>query len=376
MRRPEQTPDPEVIATLEAIDTTLAGEPVDPAFAEVAELALLVAAERQVPDAEFLEALDSRVQRRYASSTSAAVVSSRRRRRPTHRWWWTLVPAVGVPIAAVVALVVLASGGATSGDIAATASRPAVVTRSGPRRTSVPANRTPSAHIPPVPRSAAPAPRRGALQTSRPGANSAPQSLPGLRLPSNGRQQVQSSQLTLGTPAKRIDTVAQEVFNVVGAQSGFVDSSTVNQASTGGYARFSLTVPSVSLPQTMSELSDLSYATVLQRTDTVEDVTSQYRNAVRHHDKAEVRALQRKVSYSQIAVNIQPDAPGLQARAPHHGFSIGGAAHTALRVLTVVGGIALIALAVLVPLAIVAAVAWWVVAALRHRGRERALDLA
>ena len=44
MRPSEEMPlDPEVLAELEAIDATLAGEPVDPIHAELAELALLLA---------------------------------------------------------------------------------------------------------------------------------------------------------------------------------------------------------------------------------------------------------------------------------------------------------------------------------------------
>ncbi|HZU40860.1 MAG TPA: hypothetical protein VE992_07395, partial [Solirubrobacteraceae bacterium] len=67
MRRLDETPiDPEIEATLDAIDATLAGEPVDPRFAEVAELALLLAAERPRPRAQFADALDARVQRRFA----------------------------------------------------------------------------------------------------------------------------------------------------------------------------------------------------------------------------------------------------------------------------------------------------------------------
>jgi hypothetical protein len=42
----------------------------------------------------------------------------------------------------------------------------------------------------------------------------------------------------------------------------------------------------------------------------------------------------------------------------------------------VIGAIALIALAVLVPIAVVAAIAWWLAAALKRRRRERALDVA
>jgi hypothetical protein len=51
----------EILDELEAVDATLAGEPVDPAYADVAELALLLASERPVPRPEFARDLDARV---------------------------------------------------------------------------------------------------------------------------------------------------------------------------------------------------------------------------------------------------------------------------------------------------------------------------
>jgi hypothetical protein len=45
-------------------------------------------------------------------------------------------------------------------------------------------------------------------------------------------------------------------------------------------------------------------------------------------------------------------------------------------VLTVGAGVALIVLAVLVPVGLVAALAWWIGALVRRRRREQALDMA
>ena len=54
MRRLDDYPiDPEMAAQLDAIDATLAGDPVDPEHAELAELALLLAAARPEIDPEF-----------------------------------------------------------------------------------------------------------------------------------------------------------------------------------------------------------------------------------------------------------------------------------------------------------------------------------
>src|SRR5579875_3637051 len=72
--------EPEVLAALEAIDATLEGEPVDPEHAELAELALILRAERPVPDDAFLARLDRRVGERFAERDRLA--------RPwSWRWW-------------------------------------------------------------------------------------------------------------------------------------------------------------------------------------------------------------------------------------------------------------------------------------------------
>ncbi len=66
MRLSEDQPlHPEVRAELEAIDATLRGEPVDPVHAELAELALLVAAARPQMPADAIEALDAKIARRF-----------------------------------------------------------------------------------------------------------------------------------------------------------------------------------------------------------------------------------------------------------------------------------------------------------------------
>ncbi|MGC9220178.1 MAG: hypothetical protein ACP5H2_02345, partial [Solirubrobacteraceae bacterium] len=52
--------DPQVLAELDVIDATLAGEPVDPSYAELAELALLVADLAPRPTKEFASEIDRR----------------------------------------------------------------------------------------------------------------------------------------------------------------------------------------------------------------------------------------------------------------------------------------------------------------------------
>jgi hypothetical protein len=73
MRQTPDEPRPsEIVATLEVIDATLAGEPVDPGRAELAELVLLVAGERPAPADEFADELDRRVGNRFGATSKAA----------------------------------------------------------------------------------------------------------------------------------------------------------------------------------------------------------------------------------------------------------------------------------------------------------------
>ena len=69
-------PDPDVLAELEAIDATLAGLAIDPAYAELAELALLLADERP----RIAPAVRSRARRESAAALRAERRGARRRR--------------------------------------------------------------------------------------------------------------------------------------------------------------------------------------------------------------------------------------------------------------------------------------------------------
>jgi hypothetical protein len=375
--------DPDVQAALDAIDATLAGEPVDPEHAELAELALLLGAGRPEPAPEFAASLDARVARRFE--------------RP-RRLSWKVAAGVLAPAAAAAVVVVLVAGrtGGPTVDTASTA---------GPA--SAPsAARAPSASSA---SSAAGAAGSGNVQAAAPAPAAAPQP------PNNGRKVIQSAELSLTAPANRIEDVAQETFDVIGRENGVVRRSSVT--STGGsdgYAEFQLSVPSGSLSDTMNALSRLQFAHVASRTDTSQDVNDTYvsvtrqladaralRAALLKHAgattqqqtdslnarirdvegtiagyEAQLRSLDRKINYSDIALTINAGAVPVGHTSGGSGFTIGKALHDAGRVLTVAAGVALIALAAIVPLALIAALVWWGRAALRRRRREQALDLA
>jgi hypothetical protein len=419
MRRLDDTPlDPEVAASLDAIDATVAGEPVDPRHAELAELALLLVGERPRPASSFTTTLDDALGRRFAAAPTGASAAPPRRR------WWLWTPAAGMAVAATVAAIVVLSGGsgrpqsfavpsiasapgstASSGAVAAPAAKstaPASPQRGAPVQPSQPLSSASGQAGSSSSQAASPAPAAGALVAP----------------PPNGRKIIQGAQLSLSAAPSRIEAVAQEVFVVVGQARGIVNSSTVTATGgPGGYAEFQLSLPSSSLPQAMAALSSLRYARVASRTDSTQDVNNQYQTDVRNladaralrtslltqlanattqpqidsltarihdaeasisSDQAALRSLNGQIDYSQVTVTINGGplpVPLPSTGAGGGGFSLGQAAHDAGRVLTVAAGVALIAGAALVPLTLAVALGWWALATVRRRRREQALDL-
>ena len=234
--------------------------------------------------------------------------------------------------------------------------------------------------------------------------------------PPNGRKVIRSSQIDLGTTPDRIDAVAHEVFAAVGAANGIVDRSTVTQTGgLDGYASLALRLPSSSVAQALNRLSELPAAQVLSRTDASQDVNARYVSATRALAEAQalrtallkqlahattsaeieglkaqvrdvdasiaagpaaVNRLNAQVNYTQVTVTITARTTPAPAHDSGGGFTLGHASHIAGRVLIVAAGIALIALAALVPIALLAGLLAWIAAAVRRRRREQALDTA
>ena len=432
MRQSEDMPlDPEVFAELEAIDATLAGEPVDPAHAEIAELALLLAATRELPTDEFAQKLDARVARRFFVLPTPA--SPRQRARAGFSRWLTR-PAFASALVGGLA-VVAAAGVIASGSLSSPS--PRVVNGSSAPFLAAGTNRDSVDKL---------APRVTATSTTAGGASGSPatlgpakasaenlhspavdntvnltQSVTGAPTPapSTANHVIQSAQLQLSTPNAHIDAVAQEVFNVVALENGSVQHSDVTQAaggSNGGsYATFSLSIPTSNLQETLTRMSALRYASVSSRTDGAQNVGGQYGADQRHiadqkavrsallrqlqtaytqsaidslqaqlklaerqlsADQAALGSLQHQISYSSLQVQVNAGPIVYPLRAKSHGFTVGRAAHDSVRVLVVAAGVALIALAVLVPLGLLVLLGSWIGFGLRRRRRQQALDAA
>jgi Domain of unknown function (DUF4349) len=428
MRQPEEMPpDPQVLAELDAIDATLAGEPVDPAHAELAELALLLTATRELPSEQFARTLDARAARRFVAVPAAESPRQRARARFSR---WSARPAFASVLAggfaAVVVASVIASGALSSGPAQTVVNGGAVHAHRAPATAynSLTTNAgTPSGS---TTSRAATSGKFGGVSSNGAAVQGVnlTQSVPPAAVPTpasnSATHVIQSAQLQLTTPNVHIDQVAQEVFNVVSLEDGTVRSSQVTQA-TGGdnggsYATFALTVPTSNLQQTMARLSALQYADVSSRTDGTQNVGGQYAADQRHiadqeavraallkqlqsaytqsaidslqaqlklterqlaSDQAALASLQHQIGYSslQVQVNAGPIVFPLRT-VQNHGFTVGRAAHDSVRVLIVATGVTLIALAVMVPLGLLAAVAAWVTYWLHRRRRQQALDAA
>ena len=436
MRGPDSDPlGPEIAGALMAVDATLAGDPVDPEYAELAELALILRDERPRTSDAFTARLDARVERRFARPAQAA------RGTGLRRVFGNSLAGLAAAGLATALVIVIANGSHGSSNFssssAASAGATVVSSASAAGSTSASAGAaagssgqdlTPALKSPkPAERSAIPrsshAPTAngaasGAASSSASSAATAtspPQTvIPTPTIPGQ-RQVVQSAQLILGVAPKQIDDVSQQVFNVVGQEKGYVNGSNVTSGGPDSNAFFQLSVPSANLAATLAALSELRGAHVVSRSDNTNDITAavggagqrlaearalrrsllkQLANATtteevtsiqaRLHDAnasiasdlSKLRGLQRQVAYSNITLRIQSNtAPPPVTHHNSSGFTLGKAAHDAGRVLVVVAGVGLIVLAVLIPIGLVAALLAWVGFAIRRRRRDQALDL-
>lgn len=218
------------------------------------------------------------------------------------------------------------------------------------------------------------------------------------------RRVVRSAMMTLAAPADDLDEIAGEVADVAARHRGFVlrSSVTSGDAGTGG-GSFELRVPVTDLDATLAELGDI--ADVRSQTQTEDDVTAPFTSiedrleaataqregllrrleragtdaeeeairrrlgrATRRADaiRAELRTIERRTAFASVSVSLvegEEDADSTTGAALDDALdSLLGAFNLAVRVL-----------GFLVPIAIVAGLAWLSARALRQRRRESAL---
>jgi hypothetical protein len=406
MRAPDTLP-PEVQRDLDAMEAAIAGRPHDGGDAVLAELAAVLADDRPAPDPEWARTLDVRAAQGFDKHAPFQPQRARKRRPPRS----FLAPALGLAACGLLAVVIglggfgsasndhgsPGSGGGSAGSTASSEQAPGGDTAAPATRDAVPAPSTPpngasggsSAAIAPLP---------GLPPVTRGNAGSDGRS---------ARKVERSASMTLGTPRRDIDAVAGGVARVTTALGGFVASSDVSSRAGG---TLDLRVPSARLDDAVARLSRLGHVRRLERSTldiTAQSVSAKARiaalKAERHsllgqlakavtldevdrlrarvrtvnHRLETARAQSRRVDNRAAYANLTVEIVGERAAAAASGgWSPRDAWHDALRVLEVAAGIALVALAVGLPLFALGAPAWIATRRLAQRRRERALDIA
>jgi hypothetical protein len=356
-------------AELEAVDAALAGRAVHPDHAELAELALLLRDERPEPAPAWAAQLDRRVEARFPA---------RPRKRRDWTWLRNVAPAIALlliilPIGLIAALAPLgtddsdsgggvsASGGAEAGG-GSMAAPEASMDRSG-----------------------------GGLL----GADTRRE-----------RNVERSAELTLAAPRRTLDRVASRIPDVAADLGGYVARSSV---SSEGGGDFRLRVPTRQLDEAVQRLSRLGRvrnvsrnslditATVVSARARLTDARAERESLLRQlaaadtvNETESIRArldivsreiaaarnsLQRvrnRANFADLGITLVP----MSGDDDEGAWTPGDAFDDGLRVLEVVAGIAVLALAILVPLLAVWLLAWLAHRAVARRRRERSLDLA
>ena len=222
--------------------------------------------------------------------------------------------------------------------------------------------------------------------------------------PNRERVQERSASMTLSTDAGDVDDVADAVVEVAERYEGIVVSSEVSRSGERGRANFDLRIPSASLQSALADLSDL--ASVSARNEGTLDITAPFVAAQERFEdaEAEVEALLERLEDAGGATEIaslrehlrtaraelaaaRAELGNLKQRSDFSrlavivlgegdadGWSLDDAAGDAVSVLEDIAGAALVALAVLLPLALLALFGRLGARELGRRRRESALD--
>ena len=391
---------------LEALDRALAGEPVELELRELEDLVRDVRATAPQMSPAFAARLEQAAQDGFPTSQERVSVSVR---RPWRGRRWMLLPAAGALAAVLVALVVVL-GNTGGGDEPAT-------TFAG--EATVPAQGDRAAESAGGGESAEPA--GGAADLAAPSASAAPSIAPAPPAPATGavapgreRKVERSAVLALRTSDAEFERTTAAVLTTVARFGGIVASSQIGESdAAGGEASYDLRIPTGRLDRALAALSKLGHVT--ERSQSLQDITASFRSAqerltdARAERRGLLRALERATTQNQIdslkaqlrtvssrIAGLKGQLASLRRRADlsrvdltvrgggsESGSAGGGgswtpgdAAGDALRVLEVLAGVTLVALAVLVPLALLGAVVALAVRSGRRRRRESALDPA
>ena len=231
---------------LAALDDALAGRPVDPDLADLAEFALLVRDERPAPDPAFAHSLDERARRGFPHTP----------KRRAFTWPKFTLPALGLAASVFLVVVIATSipNGGGSGDESGAGGGGSASSQAAPNTDEA----APSAG------ERVRGAQAGRLRRRR--RVLAPPRSP--RPPPPHRYVERSAQITLATTPGNIDGAAAKVIAVADDLGGYVASS---QITSGEGGTFELRVPERRLQRALERLSAIGK--VRNRTQAAQDIT-------------------------------------------------------------------------------------------------------
>lgn len=407
---------PEAEALLAAVDSALAGE-VAPGGEGLAQLTRELHAERATPDPEFAAELDRwaaegfpRAKRPGGERTGGALERLRTRLAvtPPRR---LLAPAGAALTLIVVAGVAISQSGggtddaATSGDaVAVQEEQPVIREDQGGSASASGAGSAADAVAPPDERAAKAAPlsaEDGSSGFAYKGTAGSP----------SERKIAQTADLVLASEPDGVRDVADGVNEVVNRYRGLVANSSVQSGDkrSGPGAQYRLRIPAQNLQAALADLSELAH--VRSRTETTEDITGRFISAqdrieeneakrgsllnqlaaATTEDQADALEAQIKIVNGQLAaaradlsearerVQLVPVTVSIVAEegaddANGGDWGIDDAIDDAGKVLSTAAGVAVVAGAALVPVALIGLMVALVARRRVRTGRERALD--
>lgn len=395
--RDRQRLDPEAERELEAVERALAGEPVEDDLAAWAELAELLRDERPEPEPGWTAELDEAAAARFSGSgggSSIGALAARLGALLPRR----LTPAVAglatLAVVAVVAAMTLPSGESDQGPIAVggvDATSPGDAGTVQAPATSGGGAVTPAEVAPEASAYDSGAGRQGPIS-------------PGTA----NRKQDRDVTLELAAPPDDVNDVSDEAIAITRDLDGIVASSNVTTAGENASATLALVIPTRNLDAAIDRLTEI--ADVRSLGESTVDITHPYVTAKDRLADAEAERRELLEALGNAATDAEAEALRLQiadarreiarARAAFERISrraqlselsltitgdlnagsadddrtLGGWFDDALSVLRDVTGVLLISAAILVPLGILAALAWLVLGRLLRRRRERGLD--
>lgn len=391
--------DPHAERELAAIDDTLAGRPVEPGLASWGELASLLEDERPEPRERWTAELDRRAAARFRPEGGGAWREAWERLRalPPRR---VAGPAGALATLAVVVAVGVSTmpedGGQSGGGDVEPVSRPPGLTDASPGDAgSDPFAPTTTEEVSPT--------------TAEPDAYRRLDGSGELSPGSERRQVDRDVSMRLSAQPDDVRGVSDEVISIARSVDGIVVTSQVTEQGRQSAATLELSIPSANLDDAVDRLSDLAHVDSLNETtedithpfvtarDRLRDAEAERRSLLRALENAttetEAEALRaqikdaskriarvraryeniaRQARWSTVSVEVVADRDATDR--DEGGRSLGDWADDALDVLRDVAGVLLVTAAIVVPLGLLAAIAWLAIARARRRRRERALD--